>query len=63
MDYFYTQWKNSEEQLSLFTEILKNAEIFCFTDYPCVLVATDCLKSLPDLDNKEVRCKLLLVDF
>ncbi|XP_064089393.1 CCR4-NOT transcription complex subunit 1-like [Macrobrachium nipponense] len=54
VDCFYMQWKNSEEQLSLFTEILKSPDIFCFTEYPCVLVATDCLKSLPDLENKEI---------
>lgn len=54
VEYLYLQWKNSEEQLSLFTQILKNSEMFCFTDYPCLPVATDCLKTLPELDNKEV---------
>lgn len=57
---FYHQWKNTEEQLSILTQILKNAEMFCFTDYPCHLVSTDCLKSLPELDNKEVSEWLLL---
>ncbi|KAK8742070.1 hypothetical protein OTU49_002091, partial [Cherax quadricarinatus] len=54
VDYFYHQWKNSEEQLNLITQILKAPEIFCFLDFPCILVSTDCLKTLPELDNKEV---------
>lgn len=54
VEYFYLQWKNTEEQLSLFTQILKNCEIFCFADYPCLSVATESLKTLPELDNKEV---------
>ncbi|XP_042855455.1 CCR4-NOT transcription complex subunit 1-like isoform X4 [Penaeus japonicus] len=51
---FYQQWKNTEEQLNLFTQILRNPEIFCLTDFPCHLVSTDSLKTLPELDNKEV---------
>ncbi|KAG7168806.1 CCR4-NOT transcription complex subunit 1-like 2, partial [Homarus americanus] len=54
VDCYYHQWKNTEEQLSLISQILKNPEIFCFTDFPCHLVSTDSLKTLPELDNKEV---------
>jgi hypothetical protein len=30
MDQFYRHWKNTEGQLSLFQQILRNPDIFCF---------------------------------
>lgn len=54
IDYFFRHWQNTEEQLFLFTHILKNPDVFCFVDYNCHMVSTDSLKTLPELDNKEV---------
>lgn len=54
MDLFYRHWKNTEGQLSLFQQILRNPDVFCFAEQQCHTSATEILKVQPDLDNKEV---------
>jgi CCR4-NOT transcription complex subunit 1 len=54
MDLFYRHWKNTEGQLSLFQQILRNPDVFCFAEQQCHTSATKILKVQPDLDNKEV---------
>lgn len=64
VEYFFKSWTNVEGQLSLLHHILKNSEVFCFADYPCLSVSIDVLKSPPEHDSKDLanwRC-LGLVD-
>ena len=54
MDLFYRHWKNTEGQLSLFQQILRNPDVFCFAEQQCHTSATEILKVQPDLETKEV---------
>ena len=54
MDLFYRHWKNTEGQLSLFQQILRNPDVFCFAEQQFHHSATDILKTSPDFSNKEV---------
>ncbi|CAH0545815.1 unnamed protein product [Brassicogethes aeneus] len=54
IDQFYKRWTNFEGQFSLVQNILKNPDVFCFADYPCVSVAVDILKTPPEQDSKEL---------
>lgn len=54
MDLFYRHWKNTEGQLSLFQQTLRNPDVYCFAEQQCHASATEILKVQPDLDNKEV---------
>lgn len=54
IDQFYRRWTNVEGQLSLITQILKNPDVFCFADYPCLSVTVDVLKTPPEQDSKEL---------
>ncbi|XP_030756048.1 CCR4-NOT transcription complex subunit 1 isoform X2 [Sitophilus oryzae] len=54
VDHFYKRWANLEGQFSLIQQILKNSDVFCFVDYPCVSVAIDVLKTPPEQDSKEL---------
>jgi len=54
VDLLYRHWKHADSQLSLFQQILKNPDIFCFADYPYHAVVIDILKTLPESDNKEI---------
>ncbi|KAK9891930.1 hypothetical protein WA026_017413 [Henosepilachna vigintioctopunctata] len=54
IDHFYRRWNNVEGQYSLLQAILKNSDIFCFADYPCISVAVDVLKTPPEQDSKEL---------
>lgn len=59
VDQLYKRWANFEGQFSLITHILKNADVFCFADYPCITVSVDVLKTPPEQDSKELanwRC-------
>lgn len=50
----YRHWANVEGQLSLFTMILKNSDIYSFSDYVFTGVPIDVFKSPPDTENKEI---------
>ena len=54
MDLFYRHWKNTEGQLSLFQQILRNPDLFCFAEQTCHSSATEILKVQPDIENKEI---------
>ena len=54
IDLFYRHWRNTEGQLSLFQQILRNPDIFCFAEQQCHTSATEILKVQPDLENKEI---------
>ncbi|XP_076110950.1 CCR4-NOT transcription complex subunit 1-like isoform X1 [Mytilus galloprovincialis] len=54
IDYIYRPWKNTEGQLSLIVQALRNPDVFCFADYPCHTVVTDILKAAPDDDNRDI---------
>lgn len=54
IDHFYRRWTNVEGQLSLISNILKNPDVFCFADYPCLSVTVDVLKTPPEQDSKEL---------
>lgn len=59
IDYFFKRWTNIEGQFSLIHHILKNSDVFCFADYPCLNVNIDALKSPPEHDSKDLanwRC-------
>ena len=44
VDMFYRQWKNTEGQVSLFQQILRNPDIFNFVDYSHHAVALEVMK-------------------
>jgi len=54
MDLFYRHWKNTDGQLSLFQQILRNPDVFCFAEQQCHSSATEILKVQPDLENKDI---------
>ena len=54
IDLFYRHWRNIEGQVSLFQQILRNPDIFCFAEQTCHTSATEILKVQPDLENKEI---------
>ncbi|KAL3860717.1 hypothetical protein ACJMK2_010802 [Sinanodonta woodiana] len=54
VEYIYRHWKNTEGQLSLIVQSLRNPDVFCFADYPCHTVVIDILKAAPDDDNREI---------
>ncbi|KAL1517994.1 hypothetical protein ABEB36_001684 [Hypothenemus hampei] len=54
IDHFYKRWGNVEGQFNLIQNILKNPDVFCFGDYPCVLVSVDMLKTPPEHEGKEL---------
>ncbi|XP_022241734.1 CCR4-NOT transcription complex subunit 1-like [Limulus polyphemus] len=53
-EYIYRHWRNSEGQLSLFQQILKNSDLLCLLDYNCHTVVTDILKAPPEDDNRDI---------
>ena len=52
MDLFYRNWKNTDSQVSLFQQILRNPDIFNFADYPHHPVAVEVMKMPPDLERE-----------
>ncbi|XP_060519791.1 CCR4-NOT transcription complex subunit 1 isoform X2 [Cylas formicarius] len=54
VDHFYKRWTSVDGQFGLIQTILKNSDVFCFADYPCISVAVDVLKTPPDQDGKEL---------
>ena len=50
----YQKWQNTDEHVLLLNSILNHPDIFCFFDYPCTHVSVEMLKTVPELDNKEV---------
>ncbi|KAL3275904.1 hypothetical protein HHI36_020639 [Cryptolaemus montrouzieri] len=54
IDHFYRRWNNVEGQYSLIQTILKNPDVFCFADFPCISVAVDVLKTPPEQDSKDL---------
>lgn len=50
----YRHWTNVEGQLSLITIILKNSDVYSFSDYVFTSVPVDLFKNPPDIDNKEI---------
>ncbi|XP_064466564.1 CCR4-NOT transcription complex subunit 1-like isoform X2 [Ornithodoros turicata] len=53
-DRLYRIWRNTESQLSLLHQILKNSDIVCLTDYKYRPVQVDILKALPEDDNRDI---------
>ena len=54
----YRKWQHTDEQVLLLNTILSNPDIFCFFDFPCNQVIVEMLKTVPELDNKEVCFKI-----
>ncbi|XP_018024179.1 CCR4-NOT transcription complex subunit 1 isoform X2 [Hyalella azteca] len=54
VDCLYRKWQNADEQLSLINAMLYCPDLFCFSDYPCTPVVVEMLKTVPELENKEV---------
>ncbi|XP_060561916.1 CCR4-NOT transcription complex subunit 1-like [Ruditapes philippinarum] len=54
VEYIYRQWKNTEGQLSFIVQSLRNADVFCFADYPCHAVVIDILKTAPDDEKRDI---------
>ena len=52
VDIFYQRWKNSESQVSLFQQILRNPDIFNFAEYNHHPVAVEVMKVQPELDGE-----------
>lgn len=50
----YRHWTNIEGQLSLISTILKNSDVYSFSDYVFTGVPIDVFKSPPDTENKEI---------
>lgn len=50
----YRHWANVEGQLSLITMILKNPDVYAFSDHIFNSVSIELLKSPPETDNKEI---------
>lgn len=50
----YRHWANTEGQLSLITTMLKNPDLFSFSDFVFSQPALDVLKTAPDAENKEI---------
>lgn len=50
----YRHWQNVEGQYSLIAIILKNPDLFSFADYVFTAAPIDILKTLPDIENKEI---------
>lgn len=50
----YRHWTNVEGQLSLISAILKNSDVYSFSDYVFTSVPIDLFKSPPDIENKEI---------
>ena len=49
MDLFYRLWKKTEGQLSLFQQILRHPDMFCFAEKQCQTPATEILEVQPDV--------------
>ena len=41
-------------QLSFIVQSLRNPDVFCFADYPCLTVVIDILKTAPDDENRDI---------
>ncbi|XP_052816540.1 CCR4-NOT transcription complex subunit 1-like isoform X2 [Mya arenaria] len=54
VEYIYRPWKNTEGQLSLIIQSLRNPDVFCFADYPCHSVVIDILKTAPDDEKRDI---------
>ena len=54
IDVIYRKWQNLDEQVLLLTTMLNHPDVFCFFDFPCTPVSVEMLKTVPELDNKEV---------
>ncbi|XP_013777158.1 CCR4-NOT transcription complex subunit 1-like, partial [Limulus polyphemus] len=52
-EYIFRHWRNSEGQLSLFQQILKNSDVLCLLDYSCNTIETDILKPPPE-KNRDI---------
>uniref|UniRef100_A0A034VWY3 Mediator of RNA polymerase II transcription subunit 30 n=1 Tax=Bactrocera dorsalis TaxID=27457 RepID=A0A034VWY3_BACDO len=50
----YRHWQNVNGQLSLIAVMLKNPDLFTFSDYIFTAAPVEMLKTPPDTDNKEV---------
>lgn len=55
IELFYRHWDNVKGQFSLVHQILKNPDVFCFTDYAHHSVPIDVLKAAPDVESKEAQ--------
>ena len=64
MEILYHRWKNTEGQVSLFQQILRNPDVFNFSDHQHHPVAVEVLKVTPDLENRELSAwkSLELID-
>lgn len=61
--YSFKYMKTKMLQLSLFQQILKNPDVFCFADYPYHAVGIDVLKAPPENDNKEIATWYKFCDY
>ena len=51
---FYRQWNNTEGQVSLFQQILRNPDVFNFVDHSHHPVAVEVMKVAPaEMENRE----------
>lgn len=50
----YRHWTNTEGQLSLISAILRNPDVYSFSDYVFTSVPIDVFKNPPDTENKEI---------
>lgn len=54
VNHIYHRWSNVEGQFGLIQMILKNPDVFSFSDYPSLSVPIDILKTPPEQDSKEL---------
>ena len=54
MEILYHRWKNTEGQVTFFQQVLRNPDVFNFSDHHHHPVAVEVLKVSPDLDNREL---------
>ena len=53
-EYIYRHWQNVEGQFSLIAVMLKNPDLFSFSDYIFTSPPVEILKTPPDAENKEI---------
>lgn len=49
--------------MSLIQHILRNSDIFCFTDYTCRSVSVDSFKVIPEANNKDINTWYFILIF
>lgn len=54
IDHIYRRWTNMDGQFSLIQTILKNPDVFSFSDHQFLSVPVDILKTPPEQDSKEL---------